>query len=90
VLYFTAKELVRPLFSVAINRAIDSSGRATFLSGYNLTCSIGEVGSGLLVGFLASRLGLPAIFVICGAILVVVIIGVLFSSRAVFEGRQRD
>jgi len=85
ILYFSARELVAPLFSVAINSAIGSAGRATFLSGYNLTCSIGEVGSGLMVGLIASRVGLPAVFVISGGFLVFAIITVLFSTRSIFD-----
>ncbi len=85
VVYFGVKEMITPLFSIAINNAIDSHGRATFLSGYNLTCSIGEVVSGLMVGVIASRLGLPVVFVFGGAILVLAIIASMFSSRAVFE-----
>jgi DHA1 family quinolone resistance protein-like MFS transporter len=85
VLYFAAKQLIPPLFSVAINRIIGPSGRATFLSGYNMTCSAGEVTSGLLVGLLASRAGLPPVFVITGGMLVLSVIGALFYTKAVFD-----
>ena len=85
ILYFIIKELIRPIFSVAINRAIGSAGRATFLSGYNLTCSLGEVASGIMVGIIASRVGLPAVFVICGGILVIVIVAGMFSSRTLID-----
>jgi len=81
VVYFLGRELIKPLFSVAINRRISSAGRATFLSGYNLTCSIGEVASGLAVGFLASRLGLPIVFVACGTILVLISLVFLFAAQ---------
>jgi len=84
VLYFVTKELISPLFSYAINSAIDSEGRATFLSGYNLTCSAGEAGSGLVVGVIASRLGLPVVFVVGGSVLVLAVIVTLFVSRGIF------
>lgn len=96
ILYFVTKELISPLFSYAINSIIDADGRATFLSGYNLTCSVGEVGSGLLVGLIASRLGLPVVFVVGGSLLVLSVIVSLFvspaaagRSRAPSRGRQR-
>lgn len=84
ILYFVTKEMITPLFSYAINSIIDSEGRATFLSGFNLTCSVGEVGAGLLVGFIASRLGLPVVFVVGGSVLVLAAIAILFASRAMF------
>ena len=87
VLYFACRQLTPPVFSVVINREIGSSGRATFLSGYNLACSLGEVGSGLLVGVIASRLGVPVVFVVCGAVLVLFVFGSLFSLRADRTGR---
>lgn len=90
ILYFAAKELVGPLFSIAINSAIGPAGRATFLSGYNLTCSIGEVGAGLMVGLIASRVGLPAVFVIGGGFLVLVIITVMFSSRSILASPRSE
>lgn len=88
IIYFVARELVRPLFSTAINMAIDSRGRATFLSGYNLTCSIGEVASGIVVGLIASRIGLPFVFVIGGAVLVVSMIVALFAGGISPAGRR--
>jgi MFS family permease len=87
ILYFSAREIIKPLFSVAINSVITSPGRATFLSGYNLTCSVGEVSSGLLVGLIASRLGLPVVFVFCGGFLVMSIIVALFVYRTDLEQR---
>lgn len=84
MLYFVTKELISPLFSYTINTAIGSEGRATFISGYNLTCSIGEVGSGLVVGIIASRLGLPVVFVVGGSVLVVVVIVAMFVSQTLF------
>jgi DHA3 family tetracycline resistance protein-like MFS transporter len=85
ILYFVTKEMVAPLFSYTINSIIDSEGRATFLSGFNLTCSIGEVGAGLVVGFIAARLGLPVVFVVGGSVLVLVVIAMLLASRAMFD-----
>jgi len=85
ILYFVTKEMIAPLFSYTINSLIDSEGRATFLSGFNLTCSIGEVAAGLLVGFIASRLGLPVVFVVGGSVLVLVVIAMLFMSRPMFD-----
>lgn len=85
ILYFVCKEMVAPMFSVAINSIIGAEGRATFLSGYNLTCSIGEVASGLLVGLIASRLGLPVVFVVCGGILTLSILAAMIISRSTIQ-----
>ena len=78
ILYFSTKELINPLFGVAINSTIEAEGRATFLSGYNMTCSVGEVVSGLLVGSLASTMGLPVVFIVCGSVLVLFVFVSLF------------
>ncbi len=78
ILYFFTREIIRPLLSVEMNRLIKSEGRATFLSSYNLTCSIGEVASGIMVGLIASRLGLPFVFIVCGSILVVITVVAMF------------
>ncbi len=85
LLYFTGRELITPLFSIAINKVIGSEGRATFLSAYNLTCSAGEVASGLVVGVIASRLGVPFAFVVCGTVLVLYIVITLFAHRSALE-----
>ena len=66
-----------------INRAIKAEGRATFLSGYNLVCSVGEVASALIVGVIASRLGLPVVFVLCGGFLVLATVIIMFKSALV-------
>lgn len=71
VIYFVGREITSPVFSLIINRRIDSVGRATFLSGYNMVCSTGEIASGLMIGFMADRLGLPPVFVLCGIVLVI-------------------
>ncbi|MCP4569644.1 MAG: MFS transporter [FCB group bacterium] len=83
ILYFICKEMITPTFSIMINRAIKAEGRATFLSGYNLACSVGEVGSGLIVGIIASRLGLPVVFVLCGGFLVLATVTIMFKSALV-------
>lgn len=75
VLYFVMREVISPLFSTAINLSIESAGRATFLSAFNMTCSVGEVISGLLVGLIASYLGLPIVFLFCGTVLVLASVG---------------
>jgi MFS family permease len=85
VLYFIGRELIAPLFSITINRAIESEGRATFLSAYNLTCSMGEVAAGLVVGMIASSLGIPVVFVVCGGVLVMYIVVMLFTSGSLVE-----
>ncbi len=81
VIYFISRELILPLFSTSINAAISSEGRATFLSGYNMTCSIGEVSSGVAVGFIAAYLGLPVVFVLCGGFLVLFTLIMLIMSQ---------
>lgn len=59
---FAIKELFQPAVSFQINSKISSENRATILSGYNLTCSIGEVAAALLAGVISSRLGLAGVF----------------------------
>lgn len=82
ILYFALREIISPLFSTAINLSIESAGRATFLSAYNMTCSVGEVVSGLMVGLIASRLGLPVVFIFCGTVLVLTsVAGMMFFVR---------
>lgn len=83
VLYFICKEMITPTFSIIINQAAKPEGRATFLSGYNLTCSVGEVTSALIVGVIASRLGLPVVFVLCGGLLVLTTVIIMFKSALV-------
>ncbi|MEE9443873.1 MAG: MFS transporter [candidate division Zixibacteria bacterium] len=83
-LFFVIKEIVASLFSVSINISIGSIGRATFLSGFNMACSTGEVFSGILIGFIASKLGLEGVFMICGAVLIFFVlpsIAKLYISR---------
>jgi len=89
VMYFICKELVSPLFSISINSIIPDAGRATFLSGYNLTCSIGEVGAGLIIGVMASELGIPAVFVLSGSLLVIFIFGAMLTFRSTLEPPRR-
>jgi len=62
ILFFALKELIRPAISTNINNAIGDHRRATVLSGYNLTCSVGEVLAGIGVGLLASRYGVVTVF----------------------------
>lgn len=62
IFYFVAKEIVRPILSYHLNRNINSKSRATILSGYNLTCSIGEVIAGVIVGLIAGTYGVPIVF----------------------------
>jgi len=90
VIYFVGRELINPLFSVTINRSIDSEGRATFLSAYIMTCSVGEVTAGLIVGTVASALGIPVVFVLCGAVLVLFIVVTLFTSGSLMERPVRE
>lgn len=89
IVYFVGRELINPLFSITINRAIDSEGRATFLSAYNMTCSVGEVAAGLIVGSIAAALGIPVVFVLCGAALVLFIVIMLFTSGSLMERAPR-
>ncbi|MCK5124856.1 MAG: MFS transporter [candidate division Zixibacteria bacterium] len=81
VIYFVCKELIVPLFSTAINSVISSEGRATFLSGYNLTCSVGEVASAIAAGYIVTYLGLPVVFVLCGGVLVLFTLVMLVLSQ---------
>lgn len=62
VTYFALKEMIRPAISYHLNLSIPSNKRAVYLSGYNLSCSIGEVGAGVLVGLMAAEYGVPCVF----------------------------
>ncbi len=62
VAVFAIKELFQPAISFQINSKIDSGKRATVLSGYNLTCSIGEVAAALLAGLMVSQQGINGVF----------------------------
>ncbi len=59
---FAIKELFQPAISYRINSRIKSANRATVLSGYNLTCSVGEVAAAFLAGIIAARHGLITVF----------------------------
>lgn len=63
VAYFAFKELIRPVISIHLNLNYHEADRATFLSSYNLTCSIGEVAAGLLAGFTVTMIGINNLFV---------------------------
>lgn len=62
VIYFVLKELINPVISTHLNKQFNSTNRATYLSAFNLTCSIGEVTAGLMAGFLAESYGVRFIF----------------------------
>jgi MFS family permease len=78
VAYFTLKELTRPVISYHLNRRIPSEKRAVYLSGFNLACSVGEVASGILVGYLAAEYGVVAVFTFAAVSAVVVLAAYLF------------
>ncbi len=83
VVYFALKELVRPAISANLNRIIESRNRATYLSGYNMVCSVGEVLAGVTAGVLASQYGVPFIIILsaCAAIAVIGIYFILGFRR---------
>ncbi len=62
IVYFVMKELIHPVISTHLNRQFNSTNRATYLSTFNLACSIGEVSAGLIAGFLAQNFGVRFIF----------------------------
>jgi MFS family permease len=70
VIIFVARDLLEPLWSIPLNRALDDSFRATALSGFNLARSGGEVAAGLAVGLLAGFFGVRLVFTFAGTILV--------------------
>jgi MFS family permease len=76
VVYFMLKELMRPAISYQLNRRFNAQNRATYLSFYNLICSVGEVAAGIAAGFLAAGLGIKIIFII--AITIIPVIGLFF------------
>lgn len=88
-LFFIVKQVTASLFSTSINISIGSLGRATFLSGFNMACSVGEVFSGILIGFIASRMGLDSVFMICGGVLILFVmpsIAKLYLSKKHYPG----
>ncbi|UCD93597.1 MAG: MFS transporter [Candidatus Zixiibacteriota bacterium] len=83
VVYFALKELVRPAISTHLNRQFESARRATYLSAFNLTCSIGEVAAGITAGILAGKYGVVFIFYFAAvAALVMLIIYLSLSGLA--------
>ena len=84
VVYFILKELIRPVLATQLNKRFDGSRRATYLSAFNLTCSVGEVAAGLLAGVLASWYGVITLFHFAAAGAVVVpLIYLLISKRKI-------
>ncbi len=81
VIYFALKELIRPAISTHLNRALLSERRATYLSAYNMTCSVGEVIAGICAGLLAARFGVMFIFYFSASAAVFVIVVYLAVSK---------
>jgi MFS family permease len=82
VVYFALKELVRPAISTHLNRQFESARRATYLSAFNLTCSIGEVAAGITAGLLAGKYGVVFVFWFAAMAAVAVLVIYLVLSRA--------
>jgi len=72
IAYFVFKELISPALSTHLNRRFAGTDRATFLSSYNLCCSVGEVAAGIAVGFLAGKLGVTFVFYFSAAVAMIV------------------
>jgi len=81
VVYFALKELVRPAISTHLNRAIASERRATYLSAYNMACSVGEVIAGITAGFLAAKYGVMFIFYFSAIAAMLVIVVYIMLSK---------
>jgi DHA3 family tetracycline resistance protein-like MFS transporter len=81
VIYFALKELIRPVISAHLNRALSSERRATYLSAYNMTCSVGEVIAGITAGLLAARFGVLFIFYFSAVAAVFVMVVFLIIAR---------
>jgi len=81
VIYFALKELIRPAISTHLNRALSSERRATYLSVYNMTCSVGEVVAGITAGLLAKNFGVIFVFYFSAIAAVIVIAVYLVISR---------
>jgi DHA3 family tetracycline resistance protein-like MFS transporter len=72
IAYFVIKELISPALSTYLNRSFAGADRATFLSSYNLCCSVGEVAAGIGVGLLAGERGVTFVFYFSAAVALVV------------------
>ena len=70
VLFFAFKELLRPILSTNLNRHYTGANRATFLSGFNLVSSVGEVLAGLTAGLIVRSAGVPVMFYISAGVAV--------------------
>ena len=81
VVYLILKELIRPVLSTQLNKRFDGSRRATYLSAFNLTCSVGEVAAGILAGLLAARYGVITLFHLAAAGAVIVPFVYLLISK---------
>lgn len=82
IAYFAVRELIRPAISTHLNRSFEGEKRATYLSFYNLTCSIGEVAAGLLAGILAAWQGVVFVFYFA-------VVAGLFLTGFVWTGLRR-
>jgi predicted MFS family arabinose efflux permease len=89
IVYFALKEFVRPAISTHLNRQFNSANRATYLSTYNLTCSIGEVIAGILAGTLVSLYGVEFIFYFSAllAILIPIVFMIIKQKRNKSENK---
>lgn len=81
MIYFATKELIRPAISTHLNRSYTKNNRATFLSTYNLVCSIGEVTAGLAAGYLAAHFGVIVVFYFSAIVALMTILLFLFLSK---------
>ncbi|MEW6016077.1 MAG: MFS transporter [Candidatus Zixiibacteriota bacterium] len=70
ILFFALKELIRPVLSTNLNRFYRGNNRATFLSGFNLVNSIGEVLAGLTAGLIVQTTVVPVLFYLSAAVAV--------------------
>lgn len=84
IAFFSLKSLIQPVFSTNLNLEYAAMNRATFLSSFNLTCSIGEVAAALAAGLMVTFLGVPNLFLaaaVVAPIIIVVFRLILLKSR---------
>lgn len=84
IAFFSLKSLIQPVFSTNLNIEYSTINRATFLSSFNLTCSIGEVAAALAAGLAVTFLGVPYLFLaaaVVAPIIIVVFRLILLKSR---------
>jgi MFS family permease len=89
IVYFSLRELIRPAISTHLNLQFEEADRATYLSSYNLACSVGEVASGLIAGLVATWWGVAYLFHLAAVIAILVPIIFMIVKKSDLKNRRK-